>query len=120
MKTTKKQIEEKQKEIAVLREKLQAEVNGKFNHIIGKCYQLSATSIFRVDSIDYINEDKIECSGLHIYGNIKYANDFHIEKLGSGRLFVEEQNNEISKQQFIETMNLWYNEHRDYVTSLFL
>lgn len=120
MKTAKELINEKQKEIGVLRAKLQEEANEKFKHLIGRCFKLSGTSIFKVENIDYVNDETVECSGLHIYGNIKYANDFNIEKFGSGRLFIEEQNNEITKDQFLEIMNTWYNEQKENVTASFL
>lgn len=113
MKTTKEQIAEKQKELSDLREKLIIEENEKFKHFIGKYFVLSATSIFRVDKIDYVNQNgTIECTGLSVYGNPKYADDFRIEQQGSGHLYIDEENHEITQELFFKTLDEWFYELR--------
>jgi len=108
----------KQSDIYELNKLIEIEENKEYDFIIGKYFKLAATCIFRVDKIDYVDESIINCTGLHIHGGVAYSDEFRIDISGDNSLYKNDSNHEITKEQFIETMNKWNEEAKQRVMEL--
>jgi len=108
----------KRSDISELDKLIEIEENKEYGFLIGKYFQLAATCIFRVDKIDYVDEDRINCTGLHVHGGIKYSNEFRIDLNGDNGLSKDHSNTELTKEQFIEIMNQWNEEAKQRVIEL--
>lgn len=108
----------KRSDIAKLDELIKIEENKKYADYIGKYFKLSATSICRVDVIEYITECNINFTGLHIHGGTKHTDEFRIHISDHNQISRLSPNQEITKEQFIQYMNTWHQEHKEYIIGL--
>jgi hypothetical protein len=104
-----KQIEEKQLEVNNLKLELEKLNNHEYTNLIGKCYKLSASSVIKLTSVGYVENNKVNFECIKIYGGEHACGAISVDMNDDCFLNIKDINDgyikEITNEEFIIFLN---------------
>jgi phosphoglucomutase len=94
----KEKLKKKQSEVLELQNQIEKEENKEYHGLIGRYFRLSTTCYFRVDKIDYVDENHVHVNGLKLFFD---NNEFRIEIDGTESIYKFTKPTEISRDDFL-------------------
>lgn len=92
---------------------LDIETNKKYEHMIGKYYQLSDACFIKINEIEYVDRSYVHVYGTKIYSEKCDDYEFRIERNGSESFSIDCKPTETTKEEFLEFMNKTVNFYVD-------